>query len=150
MSNLTNMTDMRDKCLFISPWAVIGTDGYCRRSIFECSTKIFHDRLFWIGLRDNVTPLTLWRFQVLAWNFVGWCTIPWGSLLFKWLCAYGGTFPMIGFFTTTNSLRIPAIDPAIGLKFDGMMYSMMKQTAIQNGYARLNVARSVELRNFPL
>ena len=33
-------------------------NGYAR-PIFACSTEIFHDRLFWPGLRDDVTALTL-------------------------------------------------------------------------------------------
>ena len=42
-----------------------------------CSTefKIFHDRLFWPGLWDDVTILTLSGLQVSAWNLVGRCTV---------------------------------------------------------------------------
>ena len=45
----------------------------------------------------------------------------------------------------STSLRISAISP----KFDGMMYSNMKQIAFQSGHARPFFARSVEIWNFP-
>ena len=52
--------------------------------IFACSMELwnFQSRLG-PGLRDDIPALTLWGFQLLAWNLVGWCTVPWSRLLLK-------------------------------------------------------------------
>ena len=45
--------------------------------------EIFHDRLFWPGLRDDVSAPTLKGFQVSDTNSVGWCIVTWSRSLFK-------------------------------------------------------------------
>ena len=36
-----------------------------------------------LSIPNDVTALTLYGFQVSAWNLVGWCTVPWSRSLFK-------------------------------------------------------------------
>ena len=107
--------------------------------------EIFHDRLFWQGQRNDVTTLILWEFQLSACNLVRWCAIAWSISLYKE--AMLGQFLPVPWTGSErrrycfNSLRISAI----GLKFGGMMHSMIKQITIRNGRGPPNAGPSAKL-----
>ena len=107
--------------------------------------EIFHDRLG-PDLRNYITTLTLLGFQLLAWNLVGWCTVPWSRSLSKmamlWqLLLVGRNFEIfhdkLGPGSEERWLILGSVRKShYGLKFVGMMQFTMKQITIWNGHAQ--------------
>ena len=87
---------MKSDSILIVSLAAISTDGYCHRSLcpsalpsiclLVCPSVCI---MLWVcscwtmSVPNDVTALTLWGFQLLAWNLVGWCTETWIRLLLK-------------------------------------------------------------------
>ena len=103
----------------------------------------FHDRLG-TGVGDDGAALTVQRFELSAWNLVGWCTVPSRRLLYTMamlVCFYASTglqhFPWQAWIRSEGSWLILANvrKSHYGLEFGGLMKCTMKRITIWNGHA---------------
>ena len=134
-----------DYCLMHStPGQYHGVDCYLK---WPCSANfcVFHGnfQISMIGLDQvwgTMLLLSLWGFQLSAWNLVGWCS-PWSRSLLKMamlgqLCQVSRNFEisMIGFDHVWG--MITARKSPYGLNFGGMMHCTMKWITVWNGHAQ--------------
>ena len=103
----------------------------------------FRDRLG-TGVGDDGAALTLQRFELSAWNSVGWCTVPSCRLLYTMamlvcFCASTGLqhFPWQAWIRFEGSwLTLANVRKSYySLEFGGMMKCTMKRITIWNGHA---------------
>ena len=128
-----------DSCLIWTrflPSATICADGHCCWSLHPAVRSSVR-----LSVAKAVTLITIERFQLSAWNLLGWCTVPWGRFN---VCVLHGTlkFSMICFLTRSEgcryrfkSLRISDI----GLKFGEMMHRCVANFCVLHGTLKFSM-----------